>query len=134
MARASERRTITIDRSPEDVWSIVRDAGRLFEWWPGVVSSEFDGDTRTVVTRSGITMPEKVITCDDVQRRFQYRLQTALIAEHLGTVDVLGLDDGASLVVYSTDCDPKTMALVIAGASGNALRCLRDRMERGELP
>lgn len=133
MARASERRTVRIDRPPEEVWTVVGDAGRLHEWWPGVISSEVDGDIRTVVTGSGMTLPEQVITCDALQRRFQYRVQSPIIHEHLGTIDVLALGDDATLVVYSTDADPATMALVIAGASGNALRHLRDRMERGEL-
>lgn len=133
MARASERRTISIAKSPDEVWAIVGAAERLHEWWPGVVSSEMNGDTRIVVTGSGLTMPEQVITCDALQRRFQYRLRTAIIKEHLGTVDVLEQPDGTSLVVYSTDADPATMALVIAGASGNALRTLKELMERNEL-
>lgn len=112
---------------------MVGDAGRLHEWWPGVISSDMEGDTRTVVTGSGITLPEQIITCDNLQRRFQYRVQSAIIREHLGTIDVLALGDDATLVVYSTDADPATMALVIAGASGNALRYLRDRMEAGVL-
>lgn len=133
MARASERRTVRINQPPEKVWAVVGDAARLHEWWPGVISSDLDGDTRTVVTGSGITLPEQVITRDDLQRRFQYRVQSPIIHDHLGTIDVLALGDDTTLVVYSTDADPATMALVIAGASGNALRYLRDRMEAGEL-
>lgn len=133
MARASERRTVQIARPADDVWAIVGDAGRLHEWWPGVVSSEMNGDTRTVVTGAGLTMPEQVITCDPLQRRFQYRLRTGVIREHLGTIDVIPLGDNDTLVVYGTDADPATMALVIAGAAGNALRNLRDLMEQNEI-
>jgi hypothetical protein len=32
-------------------------------------------------------------------------------------------------VAYSTDCDPEAMALVIGGATGNALHELRRRLE-----
>jgi hypothetical protein len=45
------------------------------------------------------------------------------------TLDVIDLEDGTSLVVYSADADPSTMALVIAGAAGNALEHLRDLLE-----
>ena len=50
-----------------------------------------------------------------------------MFREHLSTLDVIDLGDGTSLVVYSADADPSTMALVIAGAAGNALEHLRDR-------
>ena len=52
-----------------------------------------------------------------------------IFREHLSTLDVLDLGDGTSLVVYAADADPATMALVIAGAAGNALEHLRDLME-----
>ena len=37
--------------------------------------------------------------------------------------------DGTSLVVYAADADPSVLALVIAGAAGNALEHLRDLLE-----
>lgn len=46
-----------------------------------------------------------------------------------GTIDVHDLGDRTSLVVYATDADPDTLALVIGGATGAALRELRDQVE-----
>ncbi len=43
--------------------------------------------------------------------------------------DVLDLGDGTSVVVYAADAQPATMALVIAGAAGNALEHLRSILE-----
>jgi len=83
------------------------------------------------LARSGLPMPEEILTNDPLQRRFQYRITAPMIREHLSTLDVLDLGDGTSLVVYSADADPATMALVIAGAAGNALEHLRDLMEEG---
>jgi hypothetical protein len=74
-------------------------------------------------------MPEEIVTNDPLQRRFQYRITAPMIREHLSTLDVLDLEDGTCLVVYSADADPSTMALVIAGAAGNALDHLRTMME-----
>jgi len=48
---------------------------------------------------------------------------------HRGTIDVIDLDDGTCLVVYQTDADPRTMALVIAGGAAGALRELHRQME-----
>jgi hypothetical protein len=127
--RGSVRRQVRIARPPDEVWAIVGDPARIAEWFPGIESATVEGDVRTVHTGSGIPMPEQIVTCDRLQRRFQYRITTGLFKEHLSTLDVLDLEDGTSLVVYGADADPATMALVIAGAAGNALEHLRTRME-----
>lgn len=127
--RASVRRQVRIARSPDDVWAVVGDPARIAERFPGIESATVDGDSRTIVTGSGLPMPEQILTCDPLQRRFQYRITTPMFREHLSTLDVLDLGDGTSLVVYSADADPSTMALVIAGAAGNALEHLRTTME-----
>ncbi len=127
--RASVRRELRIARPAADIWAIVGDPARLHEWFPGVTACEVSGDTRVITTGSGIPMPEQLLTIDPLQRRFQYRITAPLFKEHLGTIDVIGLGDGTSLVVYSTDADPATLALVIGGATGQALFRLRDLLD-----
>ena len=127
--RASVRRQVRFECSPEDVWAIVGDPARIAEWFPGIVSATVEGSTRTVMTGSGLPMPEEILTIDPLQRRFQYRITAPMIREHLSTLDVLDLDDGTCLAVYSADAMPATMALVIAGAAGSALEHLRAQME-----
>ena len=127
--RGSVRRQVRIARPPDEVWAIVGDPARIQEWFPGIESSTVDGTTRVIVTDSGLPMPEEIVTNDPLQRLFQYRITAPMIREHLSTLDVLDLEDGTSLVVYSADADPSTMALVIAGAAGNALEHLRTMME-----
>jgi hypothetical protein len=130
--RASVRRQVRIARPADEVWAIVGDPARVQEWFPGIVSSAVDGATRIVTTGSGIPMPEEIVTNDPLQRRFQYRITAPIVREHLSTLDVLDLGDGTSLVVYSADANPATMALVIAGAAGNALDHLRTMLETKE--
>ena len=127
--RASIRRELRIHHPAEEVWALVGDPTRLHEWFPGVTACEVDGDTRVITTGSGIPMPEQLLTIDPLQRRFQYRITAPLFNEHLGTIDVIDLGDRTSLVVYSTDADPATLALVIGGAMGQALFRLRDLLE-----
>ena len=127
--RASVRRQVRIARAPDDVWAYIGDPTRLPEWFPGIDAATVDGTMRIITTGSGIPMPEQILTNDPLQRRFQYRITAPMFREHLSTLDVLDLGDGTSLVVYSADADPATMALVIAGAAGNALEFLRDTME-----
>jgi hypothetical protein len=123
------RRQVHIACPPDEVWAIVGDPARIQEWFPGIESSTVAGTTRVIVTGSGIPMPEEIVTNDPLQRRFQYRITIPLFREHLSTLDVLDLGDGTSLVVYAADADPATMALVIAGAAGNALDHLRAMLE-----
>ena len=128
-ARGSVRRHVRIARPPDEVWAIVGEPARIAEWFPGITGATVDGRTRVITTGAGIPMPEEIVTVDPVQRRFQYRITAPMFREHLSTLDVLDLGDGTSLVVYGADADPATMALVIAGAAGNALEHLRSMME-----
>jgi hypothetical protein len=127
--RGSVRRQVRIARPADEVWGLIGDPARIQEWFPGIVSSTVEGNTRVITTGAGIPMPEEIVTRDQLQRRFQYRITAPVVREHLSTLDVLDLGDGTSLVVYAADAIPATMALVIAGAAGNALEHLRDLME-----
>jgi uncharacterized protein YndB with AHSA1/START domain len=131
--RASVRRQLRIGRPAGEVWDLVGDPARLAEWFPGIVACDVDGTTRTITTGSGVPMPEQLLTIDPLQRRFQYRITAPLFTEHLGTIDVIDLDDGTSLVVYGTDADPATLALVIGGATGQALERLRTLLEGDQI-
>jgi len=130
-ARASVRRHVRIAAPADEVWALVGDPTRLPEWFPGIVAAVVDGDQRTITTGSGLPMPEEIVTNDPLQRRFQYRITAPIVREHLSTLDVIDLGDGTCLAVYGADADPATMALVIAGAAGNALEHLRDLIEGG---
>ncbi len=109
-------------RRPSGPWS--GDPTRLIEWFPGIESCTVDGDERVVTTRSGLPMPERLLTVDPALRRFQYRITSPLFKEHLGTIDVHDLEDGTCLVVYSTDAEPAPLALVIGGAARAGLAAL----------
>jgi len=127
--RASIRREVRIRRTADELWEWVGDPARLAEWWPGITACVVDGDSRTITMGSGLPMPERLLTIDRLQRRFQYRITAPIFREHTSTIDVHDLGDGSCLVVYSVDAEPSTMALVIGGAAGNALQHLRSLME-----
>ena len=127
--RASVRRHVRINRPADEIWAFIGDPARIPEWFPGIDAATVDGNSRTITTGAGLPMPEEIVTNDRLQRRFQYRIIAPLVKEHLSTLDVIDLGDGTSLVLYAADADPATMALVIAGAAGNALEHLRSMME-----
>jgi hypothetical protein len=123
------RHEIRIARSAADVWAVTGDPAKLHHWFPGIVDCTVEGTSRIITTGTGMPMPEEILVCDNTQRRFQYRLMVPFITHHRGTIDVIDLDDGSCLVVYSTDCDPRTMALVIGGGTAGALDELKRQME-----
>ena len=124
------RHEICIARSADDVWALAGDASKLHHWFPGVVDCTVEGNSRVIITGSGIPMPEEILVCDNTQRRFQYRLTTPIFKHHRGTIDVIALTDESCIVVYSTEADPRAMALVIGGGTAGALRELKLQMER----
>lgn len=135
---ASIRRELRIDRNAAQVWPLIGDPGRIHEWFPGIVSCTVetteDGVSRTVTLGTGIPLVEHIITNDPIAHRFQYRIAGGVFKEHLSTVDVIDLDDGTCLGVYSTDAVPDVMALVIGGATGTALENIKALAETGRLP
>jgi hypothetical protein len=90
-----------------------------------------DGLERVVTLTSGQEVAERVVTIDPLQRRFQYEMKSPLCRSHLGTLDVIELDDDECLVVYSTEAEPAAMALTIGGATGVALERLASILEKG---
>lgn len=132
--RASVRRERVIEVSAARAWAVVGRPDLLHLWFPGIVSCTVEGDSRTITLGSGVGLPETLLTNDPLQRRFQYRIAGGLFAEHLGTIDVIELADERCLVVYSSDADPATMAIVLGGATAGALTELARQLESGAGP
>ena len=122
----------------DSVWKVVGRSDLLHHWFPGMSDctvQTVDGvTTRTIVVGAGIPMPEEILINDPIQRRFQYRLTVPAFEFHRGTIDVIELAPDDTLVVYSTDCIPNAMALVIGGATGGALDELKAQFDAGEGP
>jgi len=128
----SIRHEVRIARTAADIWALVGDPTRLHEWFPGIDSCTVEGTTRIITTGSGLPMPEEILVVDPVQRRFQYRITAPMFRHHRGTIDVIDLGDATSLVVYSTEADPRSMALTIGGGTAGALDELRRIFEPAE--
>jgi len=126
---ASVRKEIRIRGPAADVWARIEDPGCIQEWFPGITASSVDGTSRIVTLGSGFAMPEEIVTSDPILRRFRYRIDFPVFHHHLGTIDVIDLGDETCLVTYGTDADPRTLALVIGAATGDALIELRAQME-----
>jgi hypothetical protein len=129
VAYGTQRYERRIRRPAADVWHLVGDPARLHEWFPGIVECVIDGNLRVITLASGMRLPEEMLVNDSVMRRFQYRITAPLFTHHRGTIDVIELSADECLVVYSTEADPRTMALTIGGGTAGALDELARQME-----
>jgi hypothetical protein len=124
--RATIRHEVRIARPADQVWELVGDPTRIQEWFPGITDSTVDGERRVITNGGRQRIPERIVTIDPEQRRFQSELQLPICTFHLGTVDVLELDDDHCLVGYTTEAEPAALALMLGGAAGAALDHLSD--------
>jgi hypothetical protein len=125
----SIRHEIVIDRPAAQVWALAGDPARLHEWFPGITSLTLEGNLRTITVAGGLTMPEEIVIRDESARRFEYSITLPIFKFHRGMIDVIELDEERCMVVYSTEADPRTMALVISGGCYRALQELKRQME-----
>ena len=87
---ASAKAEATIDRTPNDVWNLVRDFGGIADFMPGIDSCTVDGDVRTVGTM-GIEVKEQLRELDDDTRRISYSIIESPMTNmvlHLATISV----------------------------------------------
>jgi len=129
--RGSVRREVVIGVDADTAWRVVGRPDLLHHWFPGIVDCSVAGDIRTVTLGTGLTLDETILTCDPLQRRFQYRISGGFFTEHLASLDVVALDEASCLVTYASDAAPATMAIVLGGATGGALAELRRLLEAG---
>ena len=118
-----------INRSADEVWKVVSDAGNM-DWFPAAESCSLSGTTRTVSFGGDITVDEEIVTSDDELRRFQYRIVGGAmpVESHLGTIDVIEDGDGA-LVIYSTDVLPDGLAKPMNSSIRAAVEGLKKHFE-----
>lgn len=126
---ASLRHELRIAAAADVVWDIIKDPKAIPDWFPGVESCTVEGTTRVLKTKSGMEIPEKILAVDPILRRFAYRITAPLYTFHLGTIDVIALGANDTLCVYSTTAEPDALALIIAGATAEALEEIKRHAE-----
>ncbi|MBV6755007.1 SRPBCC family protein [Rhodococcus opacus] len=112
-----------LDHDAASVWAVVRDVGSVADWFPAMANSEPTGSGRRVTLADGATLVESTVTLDEDLRRFQYRVVGGDLGvdSHLGTIDVIDLGDGRSVLVYGSDVEPAEVAEAFDAAIGEAV-------------
>lgn len=133
MTYGTQRYDLRIQRSADEVWKVLSQLDSLPLWFPGVVSCVIEDDVRHVELPTGMKLPERMITVDHILKRLQYQLDLPVLTHHRTTVDVIELGESECIVIYSTDADPRILALTMGAGTGQALYGLRDYVEHGVL-
>ena len=104
---ANAETDISIDRSADDVWKLVRDFGGIAEWMPGVETCEVEGDVRTI-GMMGISVKEKLVNLDEEKRSLSYSIVESPMGNlesHLVTIRVAPAGDTCQ-VSWTTEVAP----------------------------
>ncbi|MEN0137857.1 MAG: SRPBCC family protein [Rhodococcus sp. (in: high G+C Gram-positive bacteria)] len=120
---SSIRSHAILDHDAASVWAVVRDVGSVADWFPSMAQSEPSSSGRRVTLADGSMLIEDTVTLDDDLRRLQYRVTGGdlTVDSHLGTIDVIDLGDGRSVLVYGSDVEPAEIAEAFDGAIGEAV-------------
>jgi carbon monoxide dehydrogenase subunit G len=121
---------IDIDRPADDVWKLVRDFGGIADWIPGIDACRVEGDDR-IVSTMGMELTETLRSCDDDNRTLEYSItkNPMGVEHHEATIAVTPTGDSTSHVTYSVDVTPDSMADVMGGVYGTALKTMKSKLE-----
>jgi hypothetical protein len=105
---ASIHKDISIDASPNDVWSAVRDFGAVHKRLvPGfVLDTRMDGDARIVSFANGTVARELLVDCDEARQRLVYAVISERVKQHSASVQVFADGDARSRLVWIVDVLP----------------------------
>jgi uncharacterized protein YndB with AHSA1/START domain len=96
-------RSITVARSPEEVWAVIGDPLAVAEWLPMIASARMDGDLRVAAVEGG-EITERILEHSDPERYYTYQVVDGpmRLDSYLSKLSVAG--DGVGAVV-SWECD-----------------------------
>ncbi len=127
---AEGKAEVTIDRSPDDVWKLVREFGGLETWMPGVETCVVDGDVRTI-GMMGIKVKEKLRGVDDESRTFSYSViesPMTNLESHLVKISVEP-EGGGSHVTWSVDVTPDELLALFLPIYESSIVELKKKLE-----
>jgi len=127
---ASIRREISINASPEHVWSAVRDVGALHtRLVPGfVIDTKLEDGARMVTFGNGSVVRELIVDVDDDDRRIAWAVVGSRMTHYNASLQVLA-ENGRTRGVWIADLLPHELAAQIAGMIEQGLSVMKRTME-----
>ena len=127
---ASAKAEATIDRTPNDVWNLVRDFGGIADFMPGIDSCTVDGDVRTVGTM-GIEVKEQLRHLDDDTRCISYSIiesPMSNMVSHLATISV-DAEGGGTHLTWAVEVEPDELLPIFSGIYEQSVVALKEKLE-----
>lgn len=128
---ASIRREISINASPEHVWSAVRDAGGALHTRlvPGfVIDTKLEDGVRMVTFGNGSVVRELIVDVDDDARRIAWAVVGTRMTHHNASLQVFA-ENGRTRGVWIADLLPHELAAQVAGMIEQGLSVMKRTME-----
>jgi carbon monoxide dehydrogenase subunit G len=120
---------ISIDKSPDDVWKLVRQFGDLADYMPGIDKCVLDGDVRTLETM-GISIKEQLRSADDATRTLTYSIieSPMNLESHEATIAITPEGSG-SHVTWTCEVRPDSAAPILQGAYDGGVAGIKKAVE-----
>ena len=121
---------ISIDRSPDEVWKLLRDFGGLADWMPGIETCTVSGDVRTI-GMMGIEIKEELRDLDDSARSISYSViesPMGNLESHLATISVEPEGSGSHLTWAVEVVPDDLLALFVPVYEGSVVE-LKKKLE-----
>jgi carbon monoxide dehydrogenase subunit G len=128
---ATLRRDISLDAPADQVWSAIRDFGRVHvRVVPGFLTAlEMDKGDRIVTFFNGMMARERLVTCDDEGYRLVYSVVEGRASHYNAAVQVFAEGKDASRLVWTIDLLPDELAPVIGGMMDQATGIMKKTLE-----
>jgi carbon monoxide dehydrogenase subunit G len=113
----SIRKEFIVDADATKVWAALRDFGALHQKLVKgfVTDSKLEGDVRTVTFVNGMTARERLVDCDDAQRRLVYSVIDGRPTHYNAAAQVFEEGPGKSRFVWLIDVLPNELVGPIGG-------------------
>jgi carbon monoxide dehydrogenase subunit G len=115
------QKDIEVSASPETVWATISNYGDL-SWFPGITSTEMDGEETRVVTAGGHVIRERLLEMDHDNRLLRYSAIEGLqgIESHEASIKLDPSGDGCK-ITYTWEVSPEAAVGPMSNTYGAAL-------------
>ena len=127
---AQGKAEVSINRSPDEVWKVIREFGTLDEWMPGIDKCTLNGDVRTI-EMMGISVKEQLRSSDDAARTVSYSViesPMGNLESHTATITVEAEGTGSHLT-WSVDVTPDELLGLFVPIYEGSCTALKDKFE-----
>ena len=129
---------IEIQASPDEIWPVAGNPGRIADWVPALSSSHAEGSARECTMVNGAELKERILEHSDAQRSYSYEIVEAPVPlrSYRSRLSVHG-HDGHTHVVWEAEFEPgepeqeAELIETFKRTYREGLESLRERFEAG---